>query len=225
MALALLLSRARACPQSPPLLGTPTGPPVPPAVGRLLSSRPVSSRPVSAPVRPDASVSSHAQAVAVGTKVELAGRPWPPERVEAPVAAKPSTARATVAEAGTRATLPKSRWSVGGGWRTRAAGLGGGRGGRACPLSDQAGQAGVRSARRGRLRGGHGSRLREVAAAAAWLPSSGWGARPRWVVVAEPDARVGGPGGARGGAGGDGHAAPARPKPAASAPSSLPAAL
>jgi len=60
---------------------------------------------------------------------------------------------------------------------------------------------------------------------AAWLPSSGLGARPRWVVVAEPDARVGGPGGARGGAGGDGRAAPARPKPAASAPSSLPAAL
>ena len=79
-------------------------------------------------------------------------------RVEAPVAAGPSTARSTVAEAGTRATLPTSRWSVGGGWRTRAAGLGGGGGGRACPLSDQAGQAGVRSARRGRLRGGHGCR-------------------------------------------------------------------
>jgi hypothetical protein len=83
----------------------------------------------------------------------------------------------------------------GGSVATRAAGLGGGRGGRACPLSDQAGQAGVRSARRRRLRGGHGSGLqREVAALAAWLASS----RPRWVVVAEPDARVGGPGGARG---------------------------
>jgi hypothetical protein len=84
---------------------------------------------------------------------------------------------ATVAEAGTRATLPKSRWLVGGRWRTRAAGLGAGRGGRACPLSDQAGQAGVRSARRGRRRGGRGSRRqREVAAAAAWLPSSAGGA-------------------------------------------------
>jgi hypothetical protein len=102
-----------------------------------------------------------------------------------------------VEEAGTRATLPKSRRSVGGRWPVadRAAGLGGGRGGRACPLSDQAGQAGVRSARRRRLRGGHGSGLqREVAALAAWLASS----RPRWVVVTEPDARVGGPGGARG---------------------------
>jgi hypothetical protein len=80
----------------------------------------------------------------------------------------------TVAEAGTRATLPKSRWS-GGSVATRAAGLGAGRSGRACPPSDQAGQAGVGSARRGRLRGGHGCRLqREVAAAAAWLPSSGW---------------------------------------------------
>jgi hypothetical protein len=51
------------------------------------------------------------------------------------------------------------------------------------------------------------------------------GARPRWVVVAEPDARVGGPGGATGRVGGDGRAAPARPKPGASAPGSLPAAL
>ena len=90
------------------------------------------------------------------------------------VASGPSTARSTVAEVGTRATLPKSRWSGGVG-ADRAAGLGAGRGGRACPLSDQAGQAGVRSAHRGRVRGGHGCRLqREVAAAAAWLPSSGW---------------------------------------------------
>jgi len=43
------------------------------------------------------------------------------------------------------------------------------------PASDQAGQAGVGSARRGRLRGGHGCRLpREVAAPAAWLASWGW---------------------------------------------------
>ena len=170
-----------------------------PVSSRLLSTRPVSSRLVSAPVGPDASVSSHAQVVALGTRVE---------------------------EAGTRATLPKSRWSVGGRWRTRAAGLGAGRGGRACPLSDQAGQAGVRSApsraaaRWARVqaaaRGGCTRRLAGVL---------GLGARPRWVVVAEPDARVGGPGGATGGAGGDGRAAPARPKPAASAPGSLPAAL
>jgi hypothetical protein len=46
----------------------------------------------------------------------------------------------------------------------------------------------------------------------------GLGARPRWVVVAAPAVRVGGPGGATGRAGADGRAAPARPKPAASAP-------
>jgi len=124
-----------------------------------------------------------------GDQVEVAGRPWPPEPVEAPVAAEPSTARSTVAEARTRARLPTSRWSVGVRWRTRAAGLGAGRG------------------------------SRRVAAVI------GLGARPRWVVVAEPDGRVGGPGGARGGAGGDGRAAPARPKPTASVPGSLPAAL
>jgi hypothetical protein len=142
-----------------------------------------------------------------------------------PVAAEPSTARSTVEEAGTRATLPKSRWSVGGRWRTRAAGLGVGRGGRACPLSDQAGQAGVRSPSR-RLRCGHGSRLqREVAAPATWLASSGWvrdhGA---WSSPSLTPGRAA-PEGPLGRAGGDRRAAPARPKPAASAPSSLPAAL
>jgi hypothetical protein len=92
-----------------------------------------------------------------------------------PVAAEPSTARLTVEEAGTRATLSTSGWSVGGRWRTRAAGLGGGRGGRACPLSDQAGQAGVRSARRGRRRCGHGCRLpREVAATGRVAAVLGW---------------------------------------------------
>jgi hypothetical protein len=128
-------------------------------VGRLVSTRfgvqpsavhPCGVRPSGVcPVCPDASVSSHAQAVALGTQVE---------------------------EAETRATLPTSGWSGGGRWRTRAAGLGWGHGGRACPLSDQAGQAGAPSAPRGRLRGGHGSRWqREVAAPATWLPSSGWG--------------------------------------------------
>jgi hypothetical protein len=54
--------------------------------------------------------------------------------------------------------------------------LGAGRGGRACALSDQAGPAGVGSARRGRRRGGHGRRpLREVAAPDAWRPSSAGG--------------------------------------------------
>jgi hypothetical protein len=97
-------------------------------------------------------------------------------------------------------------------------------------LGDQASAAGTRY-HRNRSRSwwaavrGHGSRLRrQVAAPAAWLPSgAGW--RPRWVVVAEADVRMGGPGGASGRAGGDGRAAPARPGLAASAPGSLPTAL
>jgi hypothetical protein len=151
-------------------------PPAGPALGRLLSTRPVSSRLVAAPVRPDASVSSM-----------LRRWRWEPGRGGratvttgtggGPGGCRAVDARSTVEEAGRRATLPKSRWSVGGRWRTRAAGLGAGRGGRACPLRDQAGQAGVPSARGGRLRGGRGSRLqREVAASAAWLPSSAGGA-------------------------------------------------
>jgi hypothetical protein len=137
-----------------------------------------------------------------------------------------STARSMVAEAGTRATLPNSRWSGGGGWRTRAAGVGGGPQRPRLPAE--------RPGRPGR-RGGRPSRAaarwaREQAAARAGGTGRvagvlGLGARPRWVVVAEADARGGGPGGVRGGAGGDGRAAPARPKPAASAPGSLPAAL
>jgi hypothetical protein len=56
-----------------------------------------------------------------------------------------------------------------------------------------------------RRRCGHGSRLpREVAAPAAWLPSSGLGGRPRWVVVVAPAVGVDGPERADGLAGGDG---------------------
>jgi hypothetical protein len=63
---------------------------------------------------------------------------------------------------------------VGGGWRTRAAGLGGGRGGRACRLSNQAGQADARSAPRGRLRGGRGCRLQRQVAACRVAGVLGW---------------------------------------------------
>jgi hypothetical protein len=79
-----------------------------PAVGRLLSTRPASSRLLSIPCgvqpsgvcpRPSGRVRIlPPQAVALGTQVE---------------------------EAETRATLPTSGWSGGGRWRTRAAGLGG----------------------------------------------------------------------------------------------------
>jgi hypothetical protein len=103
--------------------------------------------PPSAPVGPDASVSFHLRRWRWGPRSRRPGR-------------------------GRRCRSRVGPWEVGGG---RAAGLGAGRGGRACPLSDQAGQAGLRSAPRGRLRGGRGcKRQREVAAPAAWLPSSGW---------------------------------------------------
>jgi hypothetical protein len=95
---------------------------------------------------------------------------------------------------------------------------------RRCPLRDQAGQAGVPSAPSLRRRCGTGGLRCEVAAPAAWLPS-GLGGRPWWVVVVGPAAWVGGPGGADGLAGGDGRAAPARPRLAAGAPGSWPAAL
>ena len=71
----------------------------------------------------------------------------------------------------TRATLLGSRV---GRWVSAAdpAGLGEGGGGRACPLPDQAGQAGVRSARGWRLRCGHG------AGGSARLPHRWRGCRP-----------------------------------------------
>ena len=125
------------------------------------------------PVRPDASVSSHLRRWGPGR----GGRATLTTRTGGgPGGCRASTARSTVEEAGTRATLLKSRWSVGGRWRTRAAGLGAGRGGPACPLSDQAGQAGVRSAPRGRRRGGTGAGGSARWPHAAWRPSSAGGA-------------------------------------------------
>jgi hypothetical protein len=120
----------------------------------------------------------------------------------------------------------RRRVGQGGRWRTRAAGLGAGRGGRACRPSDQPGPAGIRSApsrAAARWARGAGCSARWRHRTRGWRPRLG--GRPRCVVVAEPDGRVGGPGGPRGGADRDGRAAPARPRPAASAPSSAPAAL
>jgi hypothetical protein len=88
-------------------------------------------------------------------------------------------------------------------------------------LASWAGQAGVRSARRRRLRGGHGRRLPHRPRGCR----PGLGGRPLCVVAVAPPARVNGPGGADGLAGGDKRAAPARPRLAASVPSWLPAAL
>jgi translation initiation factor IF-2 len=121
-----------------------------------------------------------------------------------------------------QAVLPSSR----GGQRGVGGGPGRvGGGGGACPLSDQAGQAGVRSAVAGRRRcgtgGGCGARWPRLPRGCRREP--GW--RPRWVVVAEPAARVDGPERADGRAGSGGRAAPARPRLAAGAPGWLPAAL
>jgi hypothetical protein len=109
------------------------------------------------PVGPDASVSSHAQALALGTRSSWPGDPdhqnrwrprWLPSR-------RRLDGRSRRPDAGDAAHAALVR---GGRWRSRAAGVGAGRGGRACPLSDQAGQVGARSAPRGRLPGGHRSR-------------------------------------------------------------------
>jgi hypothetical protein len=82
-------------------------------------------------------------------------------------------ARWTAEQARTRAMPPRSRWSVGSVADSGQVGCGRGR---ARP-AERAGRLGrCKERRRLWLRGGHGSRLqREVAAAAAWLPSwAGW---------------------------------------------------
>src|SRR5215211_7420990 len=104
------------------------GRPEGPAVGRLLStrlasSRPLSSRPVSALVGPDASVSSHSgggggdqgrggrATVTTGT----GGGPGGCRAVDGSIDGRGGRDAGDAAE---------SRWSLGGRWRTRAAGLG-----------------------------------------------------------------------------------------------------
>jgi hypothetical protein len=83
------------------------------------------------PVRPVASVSFHLRRWRWGLRSS-----WPGDRDHRnrwrPGGWRAGDGSTTVAEAGTRATLPKSRWSLGGRWRSRAAGLDAGRG-RACP--------------------------------------------------------------------------------------------
>jgi hypothetical protein len=92
-------------------------------------------------------------------------------------------------------------------------------------LASRARQAGVRSARRRRLRqgtgGGRSARLPHRPRGCR--PRDGWATTVRGVVALA--ARVDGPGGADGLAGGDGRAAPARPGLAASIPGLLPTAL
>jgi hypothetical protein len=170
------------------------GRPAGPAVGRLLSSCPVSSCPVSiravsgrlvsALVGSDASVSSHSGG-AVGTGSRWPGDPghrdgwrlrWLPGRRRLDRRSRrPGRGRCC-----------RSRVGQGGRWRPGPPGRGAGRGGRACPPSDQAGQAGVRGARRGRRRGGHegqaaarGGGSRRVAGVLGWGRDHGGWSSPR----------------------------------------------
>jgi hypothetical protein len=162
---------------------------------RLLSTRAVSSRLVSAPVRPDASV-SHAQAVAVGTRSRWPGDPdhrnrwrplWLPSR-------RRLDRRSRRPGRGRRCRRRVGQWEVGGGpgppsW-VRAA---------AAALAHRATRQ-ARPALGAPLAGG-GAVGTGAGGSARWLhPPRGCrprlGARPRWVVVAEPDGRGGGPGGA-----------------------------
>jgi hypothetical protein len=186
--------------------------------------QPSGVQPVWCPPRPSGRVRLlPPQAVALGNQMGAAGQPAPRERVEVPVAAAPSSGSVSgrgLDDRGRRCR-GRGRWGVGG----VPAGLGAGGGGRACPLPDQAGQAGMRSTRGWRLREGRGA-----GASARLLHRQrgcrrGLGGRPRWVVVVAPVARVGGPGGADGRAGGDGRTAPARPRPAAGATGLRAAAL
>jgi hypothetical protein len=160
-------------------------------------------------VRPDASgrLIPH-QAVALGDQVEAAGN------------------RHTGMERGLWAAAPSGGSVDGqGGWAGDAAEVARGSVGCRWRIRAGLGQGGVRSACRCGCAVDRGTGY-----SARWPhPPRGCrprlGLRPQCVVVAEPDARVGGPVGATGGAGGDARAAPARPRPAANAPGSLPTVL
>ena len=160
---------------------------------RLLSTRAVSSPPVSSPLLSTHPASSRllsacpsgrvrllpSPAVALGpgsggraTVTTATGRGpggWPRRRA---AGRRPSSPEG-------RATPPRSRGDQSGGrWRTRAR-LGAG-GGRPCPLRDQAGQAGVRSARwLAAARWGRGAGL-----SVGWPQRpGGWRPRARWATT------------------------------------------
>jgi hypothetical protein len=201
--------------------------------GRLLSTRPAlrcstvrcptvrCSTVCCPPVGPDASGSSHLRWRwdQVG-----AGQPSPQERAEVPVG------RRAAERLGRRPSRPERRRRrrgralvSGGRWRDLGR-VGGGRSRRRVP-AERLGRPGRRAERRW-LAAARGT---GAGCSARWphLPRGcrpGLGGRPRCVVAAEPHDRVGGPGGASGRAGGSRRAAPPRPRLAASAPGSLPAA-
>jgi hypothetical protein len=176
------------------------------------------------PVRPHASVSSHAQAVALGTRSRWPGDPdhrnrWGPRWL---AGRRRLDRRSRRLGRGRHCPSRVGRWEVGGGPGPPV-----GCGRRPRLPAERPGRPGRRAERPSRAAAlwareqvaARGGGTRGVAGVL------GLGARPRWVVVAGPAGRVGGPGGARGCAGGDGRAAPARPKPTANAPGPLPAAL
>jgi hypothetical protein len=158
-----------------------------------------------------------------GDQLEAARQPSPQERVEPRWAATSwsgsmhGRAGPDVGDVAEVARRSGGRWRTRARWAAGAAALD--------RLSNQVGQAGVRSAV------ANGCAVGSGAGCSARLPQRPCGCRPRrggrprWVVVMGPAARVGGPGRAGGRAGGDGRAAPARPRLAAGAPGSLPAAL
>jgi hypothetical protein len=141
------------------------------------------------------------RAVALGTRPVRRGTRHHRNRSRSRWAAAPSSGSVNGQQAWRAGGAAEvARWSVGGRWRPGRIGCGG----RVCPLSDQAGQAGVRSAGGWRREGMGAGWRREAAAPAAWLPSSGWvgdhSAWSSWRLAA----RVGGPGRADGRAGGMG---------------------
>jgi hypothetical protein len=143
-----------------------------PASSRPASSRPVSSRPVSASVGPDASGSSHTGRWRWGPD-ECGGATCTTGTGRGPGGLpRRRAARASASRPGAGDAAEVARWSVG----SLAAGPGWVRCGAAARdrLSDQAGQAGVRSARGWRREGTGAGRRREVAAPAVWLPLLGW---------------------------------------------------
>jgi len=196
--------------------------PARPVSGRLVSPRPASSRLLSAPVRPDVSISSHLRRWRWGPGWVRPGDRHHRNGSSPGGLPRLGAARWTAEQARTRATLPGSRV---GQWGSVAdPGRVGGRQPR-LPAEDQAGQAGVRSAHRWRLRCGHGSRRqREVAAPAAWRPSQA-GCATTVRGRREPAAPGGRARRGRSACRRDGRAAPARPRLVAGAPGSLPTAL
>jgi hypothetical protein len=191
---------------------------------RLLSTRAVSSRLVSAPVHPDASVSSHLRrwrwepgrggraTVTTGT----GGGPCGCRAVDGSSDARGGRDAGDAAEVALvsgRSVADPGRRVGCGPRRPRLTTERPGRPGRRAERPSRAALwAWVQAAARGGC-------TRRVAAVLGWVRDHGAWSSP------SPNARVGGPGGATGRAGGDGRAAPARPKPAANAPGSLPAAL